>query len=314
MTAHSRNQPAANSAKGGCSYASLRNDSRESVPPGHQANAWWGAARTFGSVEVVLVDLSADRRRERSATRLLDASEQDRAARLVLPGAGREFVLCRAALRALLCSALACDNADLTFRTETHGKPYALVRGRVAPVSFNVSHSGDHGLIAIAPHGRVGVDIETHDWAFDLPARLLSVFSARERGDFAETRDDARWRLRFYRYWTLKESLIKGVGLGFAMNTARFDLPPALRRGEADGVFRFHHQPTANWHLATFGNRAFTAAVAIDLSGRGMSPNGTSPSLRTRRRRFSRLPAGPRDSGPAARRRLVRHSHPTSNP
>ena len=263
---------------------------------------------------MALVDLSADRRRERSATRLLDAAEQDRAARLVLPGAGREFVLCRAALRALLCSALACDNADLTFRTETHGKPYALVRGRVAPVSFNVSHSGDHGLIAIAPHGRVGVDIETHDWAFDLPARLLSAFSARERGDFAETRDDARWRLRFYRYWTLKESLIKGVGLGFAMNTARFDLPPALRRGEADGVFRFHHQPTANWHLATFGNRAFTAAVAIDPSGRGMSPNGTSPSLRTRRRRFSRLPAGPRDSGPAARRRLVRHSHPTSNP
>jgi len=264
---------------------------------------------------VVLVDLSANRRRERLAARLLDAAEQDRAARLVLPGAGREFVLCRAALRALLCSALDCDNADLTFRTETHGKPYALVGGRVAPVSFNVSHSGDHGLIAIAPHGRVGVDIETHDWAFDLPARLLSVFSARERGDFAETRDDARWRLRFYRYWTLKESLIKGVGLGFAMNTAKFDLPSALRRGEADGVFRFHHQPTANWHLATFGNRAFTAAVAIDHSGRGMPPNGTGlPSPRTRRCRFSRIPAGPRDSGPPARRRLVCHSRPTPNP
>lgn len=291
------------------------NGSRKLVLPDHPTGAWWTDALTLGSVEITFVDLSADHRRERLATGLLDPVESDRVARFILPDAGREFVLCRAALRTLLCSALDCDNTDLTFRTERYGKPYALVRGRVAPVSFNVSHSGDYGLIAIAPHGRVGVDIETHDWAFDLPARLLSVFSARERGDFAETRDDTGWRLRFYRYWTLKESLIKGVGLGFAMNTARFDLPPALRRGEADAVFRFHDQPTANWHLATFGNRAFTAAVAIDHSGRGVAPGRSGLSvLRTHRHRFSRLPAGLRASGPAARRRVVRHAHPTPSP
>ncbi len=217
-----------------------------------------------GSVALIHVDLSPDRRREQVAAKHLDDGERDRASRFLRSASAREFMLCRAALRVLLCSRLDCENGDLTFQAEAHGKPYALVRDRAAPVSFNVSHSDGHGLIAIAPRGRVGVDIETHDETFELPPCLLSVFGIRERADFREARDDIRWRLRFYRYWTLKEALIKGVGLGFAMDTSKFDLPPALRRGEAEGVFRFPHQPTASWHLASFGGRTFSAAVAVD--------------------------------------------------
>lgn len=227
-----------------------------------------------GSVALTHVDLSADRRREQAAVRYLDDGERDRASRFSRPAAAREFTLCRAALRILLCSRFHCENGDLTFQTEAYGKPYALVRGRATPVSFNVSHSDGHGLIAIAPRGRVGVDIETHAEAFELPPCLLSVFGTRERADFQEAREDVRWRLRFYRYWTLKEALVKGIGLGFAMDTSKFDLPRALRRGEAEGVFRFPHQPTASWHLAAFGSRTFSAAVAVDDSGRGDGSRG----------------------------------------
>ena len=242
------------------------------VPParsGHQASAWWTELPSRGPAAWFHVDLSANSCRERLAADNLNDGELDRASRFSRQDSLREFVLCRAALRSVLCSRLDCDNGDLAFLTEPHGKPFAIVRGRAAPVSFNVSHSGDHGLIAIASQGRVGVDIETHDATFELPACLLSVFGTRERADFREIRDEARWRLRFYRYWTLKEALIKGIGLGFAMDTSKFDLPPALRRGEAEGVFRFPRQPTANWHLAAFGGRTFSAAVAVDDLGRG---------------------------------------------
>ena len=241
-----------------------------------------------GSVALTHVDLSADCCREQAAVRYLNDGERDRAGRFSRRAAAREFTLCRAALRILLCSRLHCENDDLTFQTEAYGKPYALVRGCATPVSFNVSHSGGHGLIAIAPRGRVGVDIETHDEAFELPPCLLSVFGTRERADFQEAREDARWRLRFYRYWTLKEALIKGIGLGFAMDTSKFDLPRALRRGEAEGVFRFPHQPTASWHLAAFGGRTFSAAVAVDDSGRGDGGRGRANRLRRIHRGRSR--------------------------
>ena len=76
-------------------------------------------------------------------------------------------------------------------------------------------------------------------------------------------------------------------------------------------------QPTANRHLVTFGfgSWAFAAAVAINHSGRGVSTlmAPALPSLRTRRCRFSRLPAGPWALRPMAQRHVVRHSHLTPN-
>ena len=61
----------------------------------------------------------------------------------------------------------------------------------------------------------------------------------------------------------------------FTLNIGAFHLPPALRRGEADSVFRFRQQPTANWHLASFGGRSFTAAITVDHFDRGGCPGGS---------------------------------------
>ena len=60
----------------------------------------------------------------------------------------------------LLCTELDCRNDHLSFGVSEHGKPFARIRGLEAPISFNVSHSGVHGLIAVSPRGRIGVDVE----------------------------------------------------------------------------------------------------------------------------------------------------------
>ena len=71
-------------------------------------------------------------------------------------GARRRFVLCRGALRAILCGDLGCENERLTFGERRYGKPFALVDAMPAQISFNVSHSGRHGLIAVAQDGQLG--------------------------------------------------------------------------------------------------------------------------------------------------------------
>ena len=108
--------------------------------------------RTFLEIEdklVLHVDLSPREGAEECALPWLDETERARWRRFWFDRPKREFALCRAALRSILCSWLDCKNDQLAFGALEQGKPFALVSGLAAPVSFSVSHSGRHGLIAV---------------------------------------------------------------------------------------------------------------------------------------------------------------------
>ena len=84
-------------------------------------------------------------------------SERERRKRFLFDGPRRRFALCRAALRAIPRNRLDYQNGQLAFESAKYGKPVALVDGMLALISFKVSHSGEHGLMAFAPEGRLGV-------------------------------------------------------------------------------------------------------------------------------------------------------------
>ena len=86
----------------------------------------------------------------RARSPLLDDEEKTRWRRFLAVAPRRQFALCRAALRVTLAERLGCSNRRLSFGYGEHGKPFARVDGRRAPVGFNASHSGQHGLIAVA--------------------------------------------------------------------------------------------------------------------------------------------------------------------
>ena len=67
-----------------------------------------------GAITVGQVDLSADAAREVLAQGRLDAAERARCERY-LPEPRRQFVLCRAALRQILCHELGIRNRQLSF-------------------------------------------------------------------------------------------------------------------------------------------------------------------------------------------------------
>ena len=191
----------------------------------------------------------------------LDESEIERCRRFEVERPRREFALCRAALRANLCCRLDCTNDLLAFGSLKHGKPFALVAGRAAPISFNVSHSGACGLIAFASHGRLGVDVEVHREGRDFDGIAERVFGAEERAAVAAAGGRAKVRL-FYRLWAMKESLIKALGTGFALNPSSFEIPSAMIRRVNWGIFRFPHLPADTWRLECLGDDGFSAALA----------------------------------------------------
>ncbi len=197
---------------------------------------------------------------------LLDDSEQQRRARFLSDSPRRRFTLCRAALRLVLLDELACRNRDLGFGLSEHKKPFATVNGRPAPVSFNVSHSGQHGLIALAAGGRVGVDVEERGPQRNLDVLVGAVLGPDERAEVAATVGRRKLDL-FLDLWTLKEALSKAHGEGLSMDVSAFDIPRQIRDGSQGGVFRLADSPEVDWWLESIGTDRFAAAVAHEAEG-----------------------------------------------
>ncbi len=236
------------------------------------ATPWWVRWREAEGATILHVDLTPDAEREACAVALLDGAERSRRRRFLAARARREFALCRAALRVVLAERLGCSKRQLSFGYLEHGKPFAMVDGRRADIGFNVSHSGRHGLIAIAEHrpaaapehGRVeqlGVDVEERRPRKDLEGIGSLVFSPAERRLLAAAADDNRRRL-FYRFWSLKEALIKAVGTGFSRSPRGIEIPAPMLRGARTGEFRFSDSPAETWRLVDLGERRFAAALA----------------------------------------------------
>lgn len=227
------------------------------------AHLGWSPFLVSGPVSVVHVDLRPHDARQECARLWLDSAEAARADRY-LPEPRRRFVLCRAALRSLLCHQLGCRNGRLSFQENDFGKPGALVDGRPAAISFNVSHGGNHGFIAYAAEGRLGVDVEEIVRKRHLESLIEAVMGPDERAELGRLAGDARLR-QFFRLWTCKEALIKALGTGFSTDVSAFQVPSNIRRGDTAGVFTFPHLPSVAWRLEDIGGEEFAAALAYEL-------------------------------------------------
>lgn len=228
-------------------------------------NNWWRLYRETRDTTIFHVDLRPHNTREAEALEWLDHEEQARWHRFRHARARYEFSLCRAALRAILCKHLDCSNEQLTFGTSKYGKPHALVNGESDDISFNVSHSHQHGLVALALHGRVGVDVEERNMQQNLDGEIQSVFTPNERADLAAAHGPQKIHL-FFRLWTMKEALLKALGTGFSLDMSGIEIPKTLRQGMSAGEFCFPQLPAVRWWLESLDDPDFAAALAHELN------------------------------------------------
>ncbi|MEV1240350.1 4'-phosphopantetheinyl transferase family protein [Nonomuraea sp. NPDC050022] len=148
--------------------------------------------------------------------RSLSDAERERARRL---GSARErhrFMVAHAALRAILGEVCGVRAARLAFGTEESGRPYVTrSHGRGAP-DFNLSHSEEWALVAVAPPGsRVGVDVEWIREDLDCLAMAGSMYQPEEVDRLREA-GPSGLRTGYFRLWTAKEAYVKAVGVGLA--------------------------------------------------------------------------------------------------
>ena len=243
---------------------------------------WWKPHKRAAGAAVVHVDLRPNSTFEAQAWEALDQAESAQWRKFLAAGPRRRFSLCRAALRAILCDRLKCRNDELSFGASNHGKPFSLLRGAPSGVGFNVSHSGNNGLIAVAADGiRVGVDLEEIAGKRNLEALIEAVMGPDEQAELAALQGKEKLRL-FYGLWTAKEALIKALGTGFATDVSQFQIPPEAVRGNVGYTFRFPQHRSVTWGLDDIGNEEFAAALAYELPATASSVGSREANLQGR--------------------------------
>lgn len=117
-------------------------------------------------------------------------------------------------LHELFCSqGIELKHQEITFSLT--GKPF--VKG--LPFSFNISHSKDIAISAIASNCDVGIDIQ-HKRRIKWQG-FEKYFSLSQWQDIITSANSTD---RFYHYWSLKESVLKAEGSGLAGNLALIDI------------------------------------------------------------------------------------------
>ncbi|NDO91045.1 hypothetical protein [Cellulosimicrobium composti] len=106
---------------------------------------------------------------------VLGPDERTRALRLASDADAARYVRAHVATRELLAAATGLRPADVRWEVGRHGRPGPVVGQR-----WNLSRSGDHALVALAPVD-VGVDVQVRDPRVDV-RRLAARFLAPERG------------------------------------------------------------------------------------------------------------------------------------
>ena len=168
-----------------------------------------------GNVHVWFVrldDLSVDVDQGRD---LLSPDERARAARFIFERDRRRYLVAHNALHEILARYLPVEPARLSFVLGTNGKPKLPQALAPSGIEFNLSHSNEMALLAVAHRREVGVDVEHAREKFEFQEVAKRFFTAKEvaamRGLPATLQRQA-----FFKCWTSKEAFLKAKGTGLS--------------------------------------------------------------------------------------------------
>lgn len=228
--------------------------------------AWqWRAAPADLSLqegEVHVWRAPLDRQPERLLAQTLSADEQEKAARFHFEADRRRFVAGRGFLRAVLARYLRIAPGEVRFTYGQYGKPVLPGDMGQGAIRFNLAHSGELALFAVARR-EVGIDLELIRPIPESAQIAERYFSMRERAAFrSHPREEADED--FLRQWTRKEAYLKARGCGLSLELDQIEV-----WGNQDGSLKLEvagdPNEAARWSLADLTPAGgYVAALAVE--------------------------------------------------
>ena len=252
-------------------------DDKNDIPSGPSATRtkWaWPAKMPLlkkGVIHLWRLDTLSMGERWREYRDMLSERETKRANRYHFKADRVAFILRRSVLRILAGHYLGIDPQVLEFTKGLYGKPKIIARLNKDGLQFNISVSNAIILLGFAIGRNIGVDVERVRPIDDIDSIAKHFFSPSEKALLLSQPPNEKLH-SFYRIWTLKEALLKALGIGLTQGAGLF----GIRLKANDGVEIIDNQldilNSEQWSLKTIecdGNyyaaTAFDAANDIDL-------------------------------------------------
>ena len=192
--------------------------------------------------------------------KFLNQDEQIQTERFHFGIDANRYSLTRALLKLILAKILNKAPLEILFNKNEFGKPYLKDRHKLF---FNVSHSGNLGLIAITDLNEIGVDVEqfrTQMTTTDIAQRFFS----KKEVEIFNTLSGKDRQIGFFNCWSRKEAFIKAVGKGLSLPLNSFDV--TLMPGEKSKLLeiRYENLDAGTWTLSELPvDDNYAAAFAI---------------------------------------------------
>lgn len=152
---------------------------------------------------------------------ILSDAEQQKANEYHHENAKKEYIAAHGILRKILGEYIqvAAKNIDITIGA--HGKP--LLTAPFNEIKFNLSHSNNHILVAVAKNREVGIDLENTLRKTNALKLAQRFFTERET-QILSSLSDNQSRKAFFRAWCRKEAILKAMGTGISYGLDRFEV------------------------------------------------------------------------------------------
>lgn len=197
---------------------------------------------------------------------ILTADEMERARRFRSARDRERFITGRGVLRIILSRYVHVHPADLAFCYTAYGKP-VLAPELGEDIHFNLSHSEDLALCAMARGRQVGIDVERIRPVLEADQIAQDYFTAREAAALRDLCGDDKAEA-FLRSWVLREAYAKALGDGLSLAVEQQS--DSLVREQSSRLRHVAHGPRefSGWSLAQLRPApGYLAAIAVE--GRG---------------------------------------------
>jgi len=192
----------------------------------------------------------------------LSNTERERHARFPCHQTAKLYLTSHVLTRGLLAQVLGYMPHELTFTTNTWGRPELSGTAADSGVRFSVSYAPGLVACALSLHADIGVDVEYELRDVAIDSAIQRVCSVSERAALMRLAASEQ-RTRFFELWTLKEAYGKALGRGLtaSLSSVSFDIkhPDRVQAHFAEGV----RERAEDW---TFVQRALPPAHRIAVA------------------------------------------------
>ena len=213
---------------------------------------------------------------------LMNEAERKQQKRFHFKKHRHQYLITRALVRSVLSFYVdEISPQEWQFNLNQYGKPSIQQPDVHLPLQFNLSHTEQMTVMAVALNSEVGVDIEylhRRGKTVELAERYFSPSEVKQLLDLPKKRQ----RQRFFELWTLKEAYIKacGMGLSIPLNSFTYVFPQrgkirisfASERDDQPESWQFWHICPNDSHRVSVALKRDTADVVYALSMRKVVP------------------------------------------